>query len=275
MKPGTLIRVNSVLLGAILAVGVTASQAQLRKPVPLLPSQTSHTEISRAKQLPNEERADIFMARKQFSDAITYYVRAIESYRNTSENKPAISKLWNKIGVAYQQEMDYGKARRAYRKSIKLNRRYARPWNNLGTTYYLQRRVKKSTKYYRRAIKLDPSSAPFHLNLGTAYFIRKKYQKAYVQYRTAIQLDPGILTQNSREGSAIETRHVNGTFYFYMAKAFASLGYANKAVEYLERAMEDGFNNEKRILNDPDIKRIAKDPAFIALMKNPPVPIGK
>lgn len=275
MKPGTLIHVTGTLLAALLALSAASRGAQVRKPIPLEQSQSPHGNLSRAAQLTDEERADISMARKSYGEAIQYYLRALRSYRATAENKPVISKIWNKIGVAYQQELDYRKARSAYKKSIKLNRKYARPWNNLGTTYYLKRKVKKSTKYYRHAIKLDPESAPFHLNLGTAYFVRKKYKKAYVQYRAAIQLDPGILTQNSRQGSAIETRHVNGKFYFYMAKIFASLGYPDKAVQYLERAMEDGFNDKNRILQDPDIKKISKDPAFIALMKHPPVAIGK
>jgi hypothetical protein len=37
--------------------------------------------------------------------------------------------------------------------------------------------------------------------------------------------------------------------------------------------MEEGFNNRKRILQDPDIQKISKDPAFVELMKNPPVAI--
>ncbi len=164
-------------------------------------------------------------------------------------------------------------ARKAYKRAISLKSDYAQAWNNLGTTFFLDNQAKKSIKFYRRAIKLSPMAASFHMNLGTAYFERKKYKQATTEYRTAIQLDPEILTRNSTEGTAVETRHTDARFFFYMAKIFASVGNPGEAVRYLQRAMEEGFSDRKRILEDPDIQKISKDPAFVALMKNLPVAI--
>jgi len=58
-----------------------------------------------------------------------------------------------------------------------------------------------------------------------------------------------------------------------MAKAFASVGDEEEAVHYLRRALEDGFNDRKRIDDDPDFKKISQFPAFVELMRNPPVAI--
>ena len=55
--------------------------------------------------------------------------------------------------------------------------------------------------------------------------------------------------------------------------AKAMMGFKNEAVRYLERALEEGFKDRKRILDDPDFQKISSDPAFVALMKNPPVAI--
>ena len=41
----------------------------------------------------------------------------------------------------------------------------------------------------------------------------------------------------------------------------------------IERALEEGFKDRKRILDDLDFQKISSDPAFVALMKNPPVAI--
>jgi hypothetical protein len=60
-----------------------------------------------------------------------------------------------------------------------------------------------------------------------------------------------------------------------MAKAFASMGSAEDAVHYLQRALEDGFNDWKRIDEDPDFKKISQHPAFVELLRNPPVAIKK
>lgn len=274
MKPGTPVRVIGVLCAVLLGISVAGWGAQEHQSSSPAHTRSLQPNPVRPAKLSDEERADIFLARKSFSNAIAYYDRAIKSYHHARpQNRAKVASLWNKIGICNQQELDYEKARRAYKKAIHTDRTFAPAWNNLGTTYYLKKRVKKSIKCYRHAIKLSRTSATYHLNLGTAYFARKKYKKTFKQFQTAIKLDPEILRQSSWQGTEVEARSAGARFYFYLAKVFASLGNANKAVQYLERAMEDGFNNRKRILRDPDMKKISKDPAFIALMKHPPAAI--
>jgi tetratricopeptide (TPR) repeat protein len=267
------IRAVGTLIGVLLALNAVCLGAQENLARPSEPSENLQPNTERPVSLSFEERADLFMARKSFDHAIEYYSDAIKSYQNASQNRLDIARLWNKIGICYQQKLDYGKARKAYKKAIDLNRDFAQPWNNLGTTFYLDKQPKKSIKYYRQAIKLSPLAASYHFNLGTAYFERRKYKQATTEYRAAIEIDPEILTRNSRGGTAVETRHADARFYFYMAKIFASVGNPSEAVRYLQHAMEEGFQDRKRILQDPDIQKISKDPAFIALMKNPPVAI--
>jgi tetratricopeptide (TPR) repeat protein len=273
MRRVTSIRTVGALLGALLALNVVSLGAQQDLANPSEPSENLQTRTEHSASLSFEQRADIFMARKEFGHAIEYYSDSIKSQQKSPQDRLVIARLWNKIGICYQQEMEYGKARKAYKKAIRLNRDFAQPWNNIGTTFYLSKQPKKSIKYYRHAIELEPGGASYHFNLGTAYFDRRKYRKATEEYRAAIEIDPDILTKNSREGTAVETRHADAKFFFYMAKIYAGTGDSSKAVRYLQRAMEEGFNDQKRILQDPDLQKISKDPAFIALMKNPPVAI--
>ena len=46
-----------------------------------------------------EKRADIFMARKMFRDAQ-------ESYKLALDNDPQSPRLYNKLGIAYHQQLD-------------------------------------------------------------------------------------------------------------------------------------------------------------------------
>jgi tetratricopeptide (TPR) repeat protein len=273
MKRGTSICAAAILTGALFAVGLVARGAQDNQTGP--PGQPV---IGQQNEVPHgtvtdEQRADILMARKQYTEAIASYSSLIKNSSASPQNKAEVAGLWNKMGICYQQELDYGKARKAYKEAIKSDRQFAPAWNNLGSSFYLEHRPKKSIKYYRHAIKLNPDSASFHMNLGTAYFARKKFKPAFQEYRTAIGLDPEILTRTSRRGTSVETRFADARFYFYMAKIYASFGKPNEAVNYLRRAMEEGFTKRKEILDDPDILKISKDPGFIALMKNPPVAI--
>lgn len=221
-------------------------------------------------QLSSEDRADIFMARKEYADAVDYYFRALKQAGPSSAKD---SELWNKTGIAYQQQGYFDAARKAYKRSIRDDKTFAAPWNNLGTTYFLVNKFGKSAKYYRHALVLKPDSASFLINLGTSYYRMRKYQQAVDDYRQALTIDPNILTERSETGSVVEARSVDMEYFYYMAKVFASLGRAQDAVHYLRRAFEDGFRNTKRLDQDPDFLKISKDPSYIALRENPPVAI--
>jgi tetratricopeptide (TPR) repeat protein len=219
------------------------------------------------RELTLEERADIFMARKAYADAVDYYNRAL------AKKGRANAALWNKLGIAQQQQGNYREARKAYKEAMRRDKTFAEPWNNLGTTYYLENKPKKSLKYYRQAIKLNPLSGSFHLNLGTAYCRQKKFDLAIEEYRTALGLDPAVLTSRSTLGTVLDARGTDVNFYFYLAKALASKGRAEEAVRYLRRAFEDGFNDLKLLDADPDFKKISEFPAYVELRKNLPKPI--
>jgi len=214
-----------------------------------------------------EERGDIFMARKSYDDAVDFYKRALKQTRFAN---PIV---WNKLGIAYQQLQDYAVARNAYNKAIQRQKDYTEPMNNIGTTYFMQKRYGKSVKYYLKAIKLSPESASYHLNLGTSYMHMKKYKESVDEYRTALSLDPNIFSQRSAFGTTMEARGADPEYYFYLGKVFASLGRAEEAVRSLRRALEDGFKDRKRILDDPDFMKISQNPAYMELMNNPPVGI--
>ncbi len=217
--------------------------------------------------LTDEQRADIFMARKKYDDAIDYYERAL---RHAGAGR---AQIWNKMGIAYQEEADYGRARKCYKKAIHLDSKLAPAWNNLGTTYYLRNNAKKSIKYYRKAVRLKPDDASLHMNLGTAYYARKKYRQTVKEYEAALLIDPNVLSEHSESGSIVAAREADAKYYFYLAKAFASLGRAAEAVRYLEHAMEDGYKNYRKIKEDPDFQKIKNYPAYVELLKNPPVAI--
>ena len=214
-----------------------------------------------------EERGDIFMARKSYEEAIDFYKRALKQTRLVN---PIV---WNKLGIAYQQLQDYAAARNAYNKAVQRQKDYTEPMNNIGTTYFMQKRYGKSVKYYVRAIRLSPESASYHLNLGTSYMHMKKYKESMDEYRTALSLNPNIFTQHSAFGTTMEARGVDPEYYFYLGKVYASLGRAEDAVRSLRRALEDGFKDRQRILDDPDFIKISQNPAYVELMNNPPVGI--
>ena len=237
------------------------------------PEQAAPTAVSSPPDSPHpreltlEQRADIFMARKNYADAADYYYRAIK-LSNLKDPE-----LWNKLGIAYQQDSKLHRARQAYTHATHVDKNFAEGWNNIGTVYFTEKKYGKSVPYYLRAIKLRNDTAAFHMNLGTSYYHLKKLDEAVEEYRTALGIDPKVVSQQSGVATVIHAGATDVEFYFYLAKAFASIGNAEDAVRYLRRALEDGYGDPKRIQEDPDFKKISQYPAFVELMRNPPIAI--
>jgi|SRR5581483_4821349 len=263
-------RMRSSFLPGVLALTSLAailgrnpsSFAQAQAPTP-----SPQKDAARTRDLTLEERGDIFMARKSYIDAVDYYYRALKQSNFSSPT------IWNKLGIAYQQQVNHKAARKAYSKAIHLRKDFSEAYNNVGTTYYLENKYRKSLKYYRRAIEIDPNNATYHLNLGSSLYSMKKYPEAVQEYQTALSLNPNVLTERSTVGTVMQARGTDPRFYFYMAKVFASLGRVDEAVRYLRRAFEDGFKDQKKLQEDPDFQKISSYPAYVELLNNPPVPI--
>lgn len=221
--------------------------------------------------LPREEqvrqlelRADLRMIRKRYLEAIDFYEEALRLM-------PDNAVLMNKTGIAYHQLFRLGEARKYYERSAKTDESYAQAWNNLGAVHYARRNYKRAIRYYRRGLKYSPAYAAIRSNLGTAFFARKKYEQAMEQFRLALLLDPEVFQHRNIFGILMQDHTVEdrARFHYLVAKSFASLGYVEKCLYFLRRAMEDGFPPDQ-IQQDPAFALLGDDERFHALFIQPP-----
>jgi tetratricopeptide (TPR) repeat protein len=211
--------------------------------------------------LPPEKRGDIFMAHKQYREAI-------EKYRETKET----AVICNKLGIAYHQLLDFQTARRYYQRSIKLDPKYPEAANNLGTIFYAQKQYGRAISQYKKALRLAPDSASFYSNLGTAYFARKDYKRAFDAYEQAVKLDPGVFEHRGTFGEAIRDTTVEerSRFHFYLAKVYAKSGMTDRALLFIRKALEEGFKERNKFLEDPEFATLQDNPEFKQLMAQAP-----
>ena len=209
-----------------------------------------------------EMRGDIFMARKMYREAI-------DAYRNAPQDSAV---TWNKIGIAYHQMLDLGTAKKHYERAIKINPKYAEAINNLGTIYYAQKSYRRAISQYNKALKLAPQSASIYSNLGTAYFARKKYKDAFEAYQQALSLDPEVFEHRSTHGVLLQERSVEerAKFHFYLAKTYAKAGMTERALQYIRMALEEGFQERRRLVEDAEFAAMQELPEFQALLKLEP-----
>jgi tetratricopeptide (TPR) repeat protein len=208
-----------------------------------------------------EKRGDIFMARKMYREAVDQY-----------REMPETAVTMNKIGIAYHQMVDMQAARRYYEKAIKLNPKYSEAVNNLGTVYYANKSYGRAVRQYQKALKLSPDSASIYSNLGTAYFARKKYKEAFETYQQALKLDPDVFEHRSSYGVLLQERNVEerSRFHFYLAKTYAKSGMTDRALLYIRKALEEGFKERNKFLEDPEFASLKDNPEFKQLMAQEP-----
>jgi len=115
---------------------------------------------------------------------------------------------------------------------------------------------------------LTPFSASIHSNLGTAYFARKKYKEAFESYQKALSLDPEVFEHRSSFGVLLQQRTVEerAKFHFYLAKTYANAGQTEYALLHIRKALEEGFKERNRFLEEPEFASVRDLPEFKDLM---------
>ncbi len=215
--------------------------------------------------IPPEQRGDIYMARKMYREAI-------DAYRQGSAKDPV---LLNKIGIAYHQLTQLDSARKYYEQAVKLKPDYLEALNNLGTVYYARKNFRRAMHWYSQALKIAPNeirSASVYMNLGTAQFSRKQYDKATISYQAAMRLDPNVFEHSGSYGVLLEERSVEerAKYHYYLARLYAKGGRNELAIQYLRKALEEGFKEKKKLEEEPDFAGLHDLPEFKELMAREP-----
>ncbi|HYH00623.1 MAG TPA: tetratricopeptide repeat protein [Terriglobales bacterium] len=207
-----------------------------------------------------EQRGDELRQQKMFLDAIDYYRAALK--------KRSSAVLHNKIGIAQLQMMRLKDARKSFGKAIKMDKNYAEAYNNLGVTWYQSKKFGKAIKEYKKALAIREESPSFHSNLGSAYFSDKKFQLAAIEYARALQLDPDIFERNSKGGVAaqLQSPEDRAHFSYVIAKMYAQVGNFDRSLQYLRRAIEDGYKVSEQVFKDQEFAKLREDPRFTELM---------
>jgi tetratricopeptide (TPR) repeat protein len=208
-----------------------------------------------------ELRGDIFMAKKQYREAI-------EAFKQGSPKDPV---LWNKTGIAYHQMMQLDQALKSYQEAVHLKKNYQEAINNIGTVYYARKSYRRSITYYQRALKAAPESdrsAAIYNNLGTSYFARKQYKEAAEAMQTALRLDPDVFEHTSTYGVLLQERSVQerAKYHYYVAKLYAKSGRNELALQYLRKALEEGFKEKKQLETDPEFASLRDTKEFKDLL---------
>lgn len=219
-----------------------------------------------------ENRADVLMARKEFA-------AAIDVYQSIIKDEPKNAVVLNKLGVAYQQMGGISTAEKYYKRAASADKKFSSPVNNLGTLEYGEKHYTKSIRYYHRALGMTSPSATVYRNLGYAYYADKKMDLAMDSFSKALALDPTIFENHGGSGSSViqeGSAPDPGSFNFYLAKAYAKTGNAERTAHYLKLARDYNFKDlQAAVEKDKDFAAVLKDVRVQDVLLNRPSYAGE
>ena len=222
-----------------------------------LPGASATAVVRQAPPPTQEQIADSLQAQKHYQAAIAAYQKI----------EPPSAAVWNKMGIAYQMMFNLKDARRCYERSLKLDRRNSMVLNNLATVYDSSKNYRQAEKLYRKALKISPRSAMILKNLGTNLLVQRKYGRGWQAYEEAAAIDPDIFrNQNSPQAQNPATIAERGAMNYYMARGCLRTGQTDCAIEYLRRAMNEGFTSPRKLASDADFEALRDYPAFKDLL---------
>jgi tetratricopeptide (TPR) repeat protein len=269
------------------ASGAHAQAAQPSQPVlysgngaPSIPdSDTRPVQVAQAKPTPSqlaaipdgsaspeqlEAQGDQLRAEKRFLDAIDFY--------NVAIKKQPTAILYNKVGMSYLLLQRRDPAAKAFDKAIKTDKHDASGYNNRGYIEQMKQKYDSAIKYYTKAIKLRDDDAVFHYNVAASYFAKHDYKTAAREYKVAFDLDPNIFNRVSKVGVMAQATSPEdrAAFSFMVAKMYAQAGDLDHTLEYLRKAMENGYKDIKRVYTDTEFAGLRTDKRFEELMAQRP-----
>jgi tetratricopeptide (TPR) repeat protein len=219
-----------------------------------------------------EQRGDLYMARKMYREAIDTYRAGMQSAQAEGSvvrgKKEESAIMWDKIGIAYHQLGDLAAARKAYERAIKIDKKYADAINNVGTVFYAEKKYRSAISRYTRALQFAPDSASIWSNLGTAWYARGKFDLMAQAYTKALQLDPEVFEKNSSVGTRMMDRGVTdkARYHFEMARLYAGAGKNELALQYLRKALEEGFKEKDKLQQIKEFATLRETQEFKDLM---------
>lgn len=155
------------------------------------------------------------------------------------------------LGIALEAQNRPTNAKEAYLNAHRLNPQDALVNNKLGYLAQIGGQMEEATAYYKAAILYHPYMSDPHYNLGFIYLSDlPDYPESEKYFRKYIKLKPSDM-----EGLVL------------LACALSRQGKQEQALQWLEQALEGGFNAFEDLRTTPFLESLRADPRFVELLE--------
>ena len=96
--------------------------------------------------------------------------------------------------------------------------------------------------------------------------------REYAHRYTALSLDPEVFEHRNAYGTLLQERSVaeKARFHYYLAKTYAHAGNIERAIQYIRMALEEGFKERQKLMEEPEFEKLRETAEFKELMATAP-----
>jgi len=163
---------------------------------------------------------------------------AVSAYQRAVALDPSVSHLFF-LGYGYVKSDLPEVAIGCYEQILEKNAFFYPAIAYQGVAYDKAGRYRLALQRFQRALAYNPNYLPAHFHMGITYVNTREYQRSIQCFEKVIQLDP-------TEAAA----------YYNIACCYSLMGKVDKALEWLERSVDQGFKDHQHMTKDTDLDNI-------------------
>lgn len=208
------------------------------------------------------------------------FAKAVEHINPMIEIDSTRSTLYSRRAHYYSELGEVQKAIEDYDTYARFDPENSLAYFFLGWEKHMAGQYEEAIEDFTKGIAIDSTFSPILDGRARSYLALGQTELAKADFEKILSFDtvPGgnscaafayhFLGQDSLAiDYALRCLEVDTDAYYNVACAYALAGDADKAVEYLRKAFEDGFVRFYHLTRDVDFDAIRQDPAFQALIK--------
>jgi tetratricopeptide (TPR) repeat protein len=178
---------------------------------------------------------------------------AVGEFRQAVAADPGYGAAQLNLAYAYDQLGRVDEAIAAYQRAIELEPGNVTAFNNLGVLYMKKGLDDEAIQTFERGLKTDPSSAEIQKNLANV-----KKNREILQERE---------TQIAEAKAQAAARPTDPKAAYNVARKYAFYRQNDRALEWLARAMDLGYDDPEGAKADAVFADVKRDPRFGEIMR--------
>jgi tetratricopeptide (TPR) repeat protein len=173
------------------------------------------------------------------------YEKAIKLFTKAIKIAPKFDKAYYNRGLSYKKMEKYEKALADYNKAIELNSNYTLALEGRGWVLQHKKMIKEALTDYNKAIELGTDDAVTYYNRGVIILEGRTSDLGIADFLKATELDPKFFKA-----------------FYNIACAYSLNKDEEKALVYLEKAVDAGLKELDFVMKDPDFDNIRNSDGF-------------